>query len=65
VGHVQKHVGTALRKPKKEKGLSAKGKLTDSMIDRLEDYYEIAVRSNVGNLANMKVMPCHLFHCAS
>ena len=34
VGHVQKCVGTALRKLKKaKKGMGSKGKLTDSMID--------------------------------
>ena len=29
VGHVQKRVGTALRKLKKDKGINGKGKLTD------------------------------------
>ena len=34
VGHVQKCVGTALRKLKKaKKGMGGKGKLTDSMIN--------------------------------
>ena len=48
VGHVQKRVGTALRKLKKEtKGLGGKGKLTNAMIDRLQNYYGIAVRSNI------------------
>ena len=36
-GHVQKRVGTALRKLKKEnKGIGGKGKLTDSLIDKLQ-----------------------------
>ena len=36
VGHVQKRVGTALRKLKKrKKGLAGRGKLTNAMIDRL------------------------------
>ena len=36
VGHVQKRVGTALSKLKKEnKGIGGKGKLTDSLIDKL------------------------------
>jgi len=44
-----------LRKLKKEKkGLGGKGKLTDAMIDRLQNYYGIAIRSNVGDLAQMK-----------
>ena len=55
VGHVQKQVGSALRKLKKEnKGLAGKGKLTDALIDRLQNYYGIAIRSNVGNLETMK-----------
>lgn len=67
VGHVQKRVGTALRKLKKEKkGLGGKGKLTDAMIDRLQNYYGIAIRSNVGDLLQMKkAIHASLFHCAS
>ena len=38
VGHVQKRVGTALRKPKKDApALGGKGKLTDAMIDKLQN----------------------------
>ena len=48
-------MGTALRKLKKEtKGLGGKGKLTNAMIDRLQNYYGIAVRRNIGNKENMK-----------
>ena len=67
VGHVQKRVGTALRKLKKEKkGMGGKGKLTDRMIDRLQNYYGIAIRSNVGNLSKMKkAIYVSLMHCAS
>ena len=67
VGHVQKRVGTALRKLKKEtKGLGGKGKLTNAMIDRLQNYYGIAVRSNIGNKENMKkAIHAAFFHCAS
>ena len=55
LGHVQKRVGTALRKLKKEKkGTGGKGKLTDRMIDRLQNYYGRAIRSDVGNLSKMK-----------
>ncbi len=46
VGHVQKRLGTAFRKLKKEtKGLGGKGKLTDSMIDKMQNYYGIAIRN--------------------
>ena len=53
VGHVQKRVGTRSRKLKKEvKGL--KGKLTEKVIDRLQNFYGIAIRSNPGNLKRMQ-----------
>ncbi|GFT89201.1 uncharacterized protein TNCV_3085771 [Trichonephila clavipes] len=51
IGHVQKRV----RKLKKcTKGLGGKGKLTDKFIDTLQNYFGIAIRSNVGNLSNMQ-----------
>ena len=47
VGHIQKRVGTALRKLKKEnKGIGGNGKLTDAMFNKLQNYYGIAIRSN-------------------
>ena len=64
IGHVQKRVGTALHKLKQEN--PGKGKLTDSQIDKLQNYYGIAIRSNVGNLAGMKkAIHASLMHCAS
>ena len=67
VGHVQKRLGTALRKLKKEtKGLGGKGKLTDNMIDKLQNYYGIAIRSNSGNLKAMESdVVASLWHRAS
>ena len=67
VGHVQKRVGSALRKLKKTtKGLGGKGKLTNAMIDRLQNYYGIAIRSNIGNKEKTKkAILATLFHCAS
>ena len=67
IGHVQKRVGTALRKLKKDrKEMRGKGKLTDKMIDKLQNYYGIAIRSNVGNLEGMKkAILATLFHCSS
>ena len=67
VGHVQKRVGTALRKLKKEKkGMGGKGRLTDAMIDKLQNYYGIAIRSNSSDLTAMKkAIHASLFHCAS
>ena len=53
--HVQKTVGTALRKlKKKNKGLGGKRKLTDAMLDKLQNCYSIAIRSNSRNLAAMR-----------
>ncbi|GFV15974.1 uncharacterized protein TNCV_4240171 [Trichonephila clavipes] len=67
IGHVQKRVGARLRKLKsKNKNLSGKGKLTDSFIDRLQNYYGIAVRSNVGNLSSLlQNVIVALFHGSS
>ena len=39
---------------KTKKGLGEKGKLTDNMIDKLQNYYGIAIRSNKGNLEKME-----------
>ena len=67
VDHVQKRVGSRLRALKKKvKNLDGRGKLTKKSIDRLQNYYGIAVRANSYNLAQMK-KPIHgtLFHVAS
>ena len=67
IGHVQKRMGAALGKLRKDKkSVGGKGKLTDKMIDRLQNYYRIAIRTNTGNLENMeKAILATLFHCAS
>ena len=67
VGHVQKRVGCRLRSLKKrEKGIGGKGKLTNSIIDRLQNYYGIAIRSNKNNLEGMQAATrAALFHVAS
>ncbi|GFU66845.1 uncharacterized protein TNCV_894811 [Trichonephila clavipes] len=67
IGHVQKRVGSRLRKLKKStKGLGGKGKLTDKFIDTLQNYFGIAIRSNVGNLCNMQTaVIAAFFHCCS
>jgi len=67
VGHVQKRVGNRLRKLKaKVKGLGGRGRLTDSLIDKLENYYGIAIRRNVGDLVGMKkAIHATLFHVIS
>ena len=67
IGHIQKRVGSRLRKLKKNtKGLGGKGKLTDKFIDKLQNYYGIAIRSNVGDLNNMQsAVIAAFFHCCS
>ncbi|GFT41462.1 uncharacterized protein TNCV_3942251 [Trichonephila clavipes] len=67
IGHVQKRVGSRLRKLKKfTKGLGGKGKLTDKFIETLQNYFGIAIRSNIGNLSNMQTaVIAAFFHCCS
>ena len=66
VGHYKKGVGTRLRKLKKKtKGLGGKGRLTDTKIDTLQNYFGIAWRQNVGNLDAMtKACKASMFHVA-
>ena len=46
--------------------MGGKGKLTDSMIDKLHNYFGIAIRTNPGNIAAMKnALLASLFHCSS
>ena len=66
VGHVQKRVGCRLRNLKIIKGLSGKGKRTNAMIDRLQNYYGIAIRQNKNDLKKMQAaVRATLFHVAS
>jgi len=67
VGHIQKRVGNRLcNLRKKIKGIGGKGKLTFNMIGKLQNYYGIAIRQNVGDLAGMKkAILASLFHVAS
>lgn len=57
VGHVQKRMGTRLRKVKKETiGLGGKGagKLTDNLIKDLTVYYGLAIRQNSDSVEKMR-----------
>ncbi|MBX9702962.1 MAG: hypothetical protein K2X39_02290, partial [Silvanigrellaceae bacterium] len=67
VGHYQKRVGTRLRKLKKKvRGLGGRGRLTDATIDRLQNFFGVAIRQNTGNLVAMKSAAlATLFHVAS
>ena len=67
VDHIQKRVGNRLRNLKKNvKDLGGRGKITNNVIDCLQNYFGIAVRSNVGDLEDMNNGICaSLFHVAS
>ena len=63
VGHVQKRMGTRLRKLKADnrgkkladgKTLGGKGRLTDVQIDQITTYYGNAIRANKHNLEGMR-----------
>lgn len=62
VGHVEKRLGTRLRKVKGKLGskkladgkpIKGQGRLTDKVIDELQSYYGKAIRSNSGSLEDM------------
>ena len=75
IGHVQKRVGSRLRKMKNTKkgikvsdgkGLSGKGRLTDGKIDILQNYYGLAVRENLNDIDEMaNAIKASLYHVAS
>lgn len=61
VGHVQKRMGTRLRKLKqnlKDKilsdGKTIRGRLSDKIINELQQYYGMAIRNNANNLQEMR-----------
>ena len=73
VGHVQKRVGGRLRKLKKEKGgevlsdgkkLGGIGRLKEKYINRLQNYYGLAIRQNTHSLINMRKAVAVLYHCS-
>ena len=69
IGHVQKRLGTRLRKlVKNHKGTSnplhGRGKLTDTIINSMQNFYGLAIRNNLGNIYAMKkAVWAVLFHC--
>ena len=75
IGHVQKRVGSRLRKLKSAnkglklddgKGLAGKGRLTDSKIDVLQNYYGLAIRQNLDYVTKMaKTIEACVLHVAS
>ena len=80
IGHYQKRVGNRLRKLRnRTKGLGGKNKstsgngvqksksrLTDSIIDKLQNYFGIALRCKVSNVKELKnSILANMFHVAS
>jgi hypothetical protein len=69
IGHVQKRLGTRLRKlVKNQKGTSnplhGRGKLTDTIINSMQNFYGLAIRNNLENIYAMKkAVWAVLFHC--
>ena len=75
VGHVQKRVGTRLRNMKKAykgiklkdgKPLTGKNRLTEKVINTLQNYYGMAIRQNKGKSVYemKKSVGAILFHCS-
>lgn len=71
VGHIQKRMGTQLRKLKADmrgkklsdgKSISGRGRLTDKDIDQLTIYYGNAIRQNKDSLVNMRLAVWAVFH---
>ena len=63
VGHVQKRIGRSLREYKRinrgkrlvdGKSVGGAGRLTDKVIDSIQNYYGLAIRKNKGDLQGMK-----------
>ena len=75
IGHVQKRVGSRLRKLKSTykrtklsdgKGVAGRGRLTDGKIDILQNYYGLAIRENINSTSQMAaVIEAALYHVAS
>ena len=72
IGHIQKRIGSRLRQLKIDyrgkklpdgKGIAGKGRLTDSAINKLQNYFGIAIRSNTDSVYAMKkCIFASLFH---
>ena len=68
IGHVQKRMGKRLRTLRKTvKGLGGSGRLNDAMVDKIQNYYGIAIRRNTGKDYNTmkKAIWTAFFHVTS
>ena len=74
VGHIQKRMGSRLQNLRNEKkglklpdgrGISGKVRLTDSIVNTIQNYYEMAIRQNLHNVYAMKKsIIAILYHCS-
>ena len=74
VGHVQTKMGTRLRNLRTEKkglkmadgkGITGKARLTDKVMNLMQNYYGMAIRQNVDNVYAMKKsIIAILYHCS-
>ena len=75
IGHVQKRLGAALRRKKKECGrrrlcdgktIGGRGRLTDQLVNKLQNYFGLALRSNLNDIEKMhRAVLAILYHRAS
>ena len=75
IGHVHKRVGGRLRKLKQKhrretlsdgKGIGGKGRLTDVVINKLQNYCVMAIRENLDSIVKMQSnMMASLYHVAA
>ena len=69
IGHVQKRLGNRLRTLRtlyknSKTPLSGRGKLTDKIVNAMQNYFGLAIRQNQGNLYGMKkAIGAILWHC--
>ena len=71
VGHIQKRMGSGLREYKRKKRgikltdgktVGGKGRLTDNMIDRMQNYFGEAIRNNAGDIDAMGTAIWAIYH---
>ncbi|XP_074111956.1 uncharacterized protein LOC141535751 [Cotesia typhae] len=67
IGHVQKRMGTRLRKTRTDNHLGGRGKLTEALIKKLSLYYGLAIRRNVNSAKDMKdaIMATYYHMCST
>lgn len=66
VNHVAKRMGAAIRKLKQDEKLGGRGKLTDVVIEKIQNYYGKAIKDQAPDINKMKdAIYASLFHMVS